>query len=64
MSRAVGKEATGSPESKSPLENQGSQRRRRRHQRKKREKISTLGKHIKDPSVALDKALKCVEEQY
>ena len=30
MSSAVGKEATGSPESKSPLENEGSQRRRRR----------------------------------
>ena len=30
MSRAVGEEATGGPESKSPLENEGSQRCRRR----------------------------------
>ena len=31
--------------------------------RKKRNKISTLEEHFKDPNVALDKALKCVEDQ-
>ena len=69
----VSKEATGSPESKSPLENEGSQGRRRRILRPMREegikgrnetRLALWAEHFKDPIVALDKALKCVEDRY
>ena len=50
--------ATGGPESNSPLENEGSQECTRI------EKILALWEeNLKDPIVALDKALKCVEVQ-
>ena len=73
MSRAMGgEEATGGPQSKNPLENDGGQGCRRRILRpvktvskeETRHHVALWEEHLKDPIVALEKALKVCGNQY
>ena len=64
MSRAVGEEATGGPESNSPPENEGGRGGGRRLLRPHDTRLALWEEHLQDPSGALEKALKCVENRY